>query len=283
MSKRGKKVLQFKSVSSLSKEDYDNVCSFLVKVVSRLQTAIDDMKLSRKSSRLLHKSVRPKDLTGMYLLFRTDFKDKVGRNPKQINKSMHKRFLKKTPPADMTSYMLTEDFISSKKLSEVLKVLEKSKLFSHVESKRDLKKILGCRKVDLKGRPSHYIIPTKIVEIDNFLSRPEIIKIIIKHLTKTNVLREFIKGIIYEFYLFIIDANENELSDGFRSVSNLSDQEITRLVRMYCKVKSRLLSSNRKIIDVMAERSANDLLRKTKQTPDLVKRILLLLHELKFD
>jgi hypothetical protein len=275
MVKNRKKRSQSKPVSNLKKEDFDLICNFLVRVTSRIQSLIDDMKLSKKPSKVYLKSTKDKGLAGLFLLFRTDFSNAEGRSPNAINELMDKNIRKHTTNGE---------FITSKKLSEVLRVLENTGLFKNIKSKKDIKKIIGYRNPKLKGRPSLYVIPIKVTEIDNFLSRPKIRRVIIKHLSHTNLLHEFIYYLIYGFYRYVMEASDRQLYEGFRSVANMDSNEADDLVQKYTEVKSGLLSSDEKLLDKLANASTNEFLKNmTKDKSDLLKLILLLLYRLKFD
>lgn len=187
--------------------------------------------------------------------------------------------------SEFLEYSFTnKEFIPSKRLSEVLRALENSGLFKNIKNNKDIKKIVGYRKAKLKGRPSLYIIPNKVIEINKFLSRPQISKVIIKHLSQTKLLQEFIYYLIYGFYRFAMEASDRQLYEGFRSVAGIDTKEATDIVQKYSEVKSFLLSSDEKMLDKLAKESTNEFLENTtKNKSDLLKRVLLLLYELKSD
>jgi hypothetical protein len=273
--KNRKKSSHSRTFDNLRREDYELICNFLVKISSRLQLFIDDMKLSKKFSKPFMKSAKGKNLAGMFLLFRTDLTNTGGSSPTDINVLMDKK---------IREYQTNKEFITSKRLSEVLRVLEHAGLFLNIENKRDIKKILGYRKVKFKGRPSLYIVPNKIIEINKFLSRPKIRKAIIKYLMQTKLLRQFIYYLIYGFYRFVMQASKSQLFDGFRSVTAIDSKQAAHIVQEYSKVKSILLSCDEKVLDKIADETSNQFLEKlTKEKSELLKRILLLLYELKFD
>jgi hypothetical protein len=275
MVKNRKKSSQFSSVSYLKKEDFDLICNFLVRVTSSIQSLIDDMKLSKKTSKVYLKSTREKGLAAMFLLFRTDFSNAGGRSPNVINSLMDK---------NIREHTTNGEFITSKKLSEVLKILENSGLFKNIKTKKDIKKIIGYINPKLKGRPSLYVIPIKVTDIDKFLSRTKIRRVIIKHLSHTKLLHELIYHLIYSFYRYVMEASDRQLYECFRSVANLDSNEAANLVQKYSEVKSGLLSSDEKLLYKLANVGTSEFLKNiTKVKSDLLNRILLLLYTLKFD
>jgi len=239
-----------------------------------MQSLVDDMKLKRASKDNM-KSLTDKDLAGLFLLFRTDFSKTGGRSPNSINELMEKNIRKHTA---------NEEFISSKKLSEVLSVLENTGLFKNIETKKEIKEILGYRNPKLKGRPSFYIIPIKVTDIEKFLSRDKIRRVIIKHLSRANLLHEFIYYLIRNFYRFVMQATDRQLYEGFRSVANIDSDKAYDLVEKYTEVKFALLSSDGELLDNLTNASTVEFLKNmTKVKSDLLKLILLLLYSLKTD
>jgi DNA-binding HxlR family transcriptional regulator len=256
-------------------KDFDLICNFLVRVTSRIQSLIDNMKLSKNPSKAYLKCTKGKGLTTLYLLFRTDFTKVGSRSPNDINELMDKNVRKHTT---------NEEFISSKILSEVLKVLENAGLFKNIKSKKKIKELIGYRNPKLKGRPSLYVIPIKVIDINTFLSRHKIRRVIIKHLSRTKLLHQFIYYVVYGFYRFVREASDKQLYEGFRSVADIDSKEADDLVQKYTEVKSVLLSSDEKLLVKLAKASTNEFLKNmTKNKSDLLKRILLLLYNLKSD
>ena len=62
-----------------------------------------------------------------------------------------------------------KQFVSQNRLSEVLKLLTKRGLFCNLKSKKEINKIIGCRKSDLKGRPSLYLVSNGTLELTRII------------------------------------------------------------------------------------------------------------------
>ena len=176
--------------------------------MARKHWAIDEFSVEKHSKELFYNE---KDFATVFLLFRIDFNSRNSFTPGNINQQMLQD-LSSTPLLDNSDMIFNLNgiqkklYVSNNRLSEVLKLLTKTGLFRNLRSKKEINKIIGCRKSDLKGRPSLYLVSNKIIELEELLSKPTAISMIVTSLNDSRIFSKFIRCMIARFFHFIKDT-----------------------------------------------------------------------------
>ena len=282
MKETRKKSSQLVSFSNLSHTDYQKICNISTKIAAILKVCTDNFDVDRYAKQLNESN--KKDFAGMFLLFRAYYAPNKYFNPGDLNKDMLNKISGPILSDDSllnSTGIQSKHYISENRLSEILTIFKKTRLFRHVDTKKDIKKIVGVKKGKLKGRPSLYLISQKSVTIKKLLSNPESVDMIVTSLIDSKLLIPFIRCLIKGFLQFLKITNENQLYEAFCSVVNEPSEDIANNIQRY--MEKPLLSSLKKSqMNKIVKEKANEVMKLLlNDKRDFLICILVLLSQLK--
>jgi hypothetical protein len=280
-----KKVSQLVNEGILTHKDYQLICNISAKIAIKLQGFIDKFDAEKYSRDLLN--FKEKDFAGMFLLFRTDYNRSNSFNPTSINQKMLQD-LSPTPllhnsyATFISNRIQKKQFVSQNRLSEVLKLLTKGGLFSHLKSKKEINKIIGCRKSSLKGRPSLYLVSNRTLELKRLFSKPSAVSMVTSSLNDSCLLSIFFRCVIAGFFQFVKDSSEKQLHDCLRSVRDESSEQISTIVQTYTNCKAKLSSLSRRQMNKLVKESTNEFMKSMlNDEQKFLRHILVILGQIK--
>jgi hypothetical protein len=220
----------------------------------------------------------------MFLLFRISYRSNKEFKPADINKEMLNKVTGTVVSDDFllnSTGIQSKQFISEKRLSEILASLEKAGLFQHLGSKKDIRRVIGIRRGKLNGRPSLYLVSQKFITIKKILSNPEAVNMIVTSLIDSDLLVKFISCILHGFLEFVKITNEEQLSKAFRSVINERSDDISENAKSYMKIKLSLSSLNKTQMDELIKESTKDSIKSLlNDKREFLTHVLVLLGEI---
>ena len=164
----------------------------------------------------------------------------------------------------------------------MLRLLTKGGLFSNLKSKKEINKIIGCRKSNLKGRPSLYLASSGTLELTRLFSKPSAVTMVVTSLNDSRLLSIFFRCMIAGFFHFAKDASEKQLHDSFHSVRDESSEEISAIIQTYTNCKDILSSVTRRQMNKLIKENTNEFMKcMLSDEQKFLTRILVILGQIK--
>jgi hypothetical protein len=250
-----------KKLIRLNEDDHQLIRKILIKIGIILYELINSRQSPDDFAKAQLKIFKKKhNLARLFTLYHTNLNvDKV-ITPKEMNRQITEFLVKESQDhqGDMTLDSVKSHkrmFISPNRMSEILTSLEASGLFLHIDSRKEMRNLMGRKKLNLEGRPSGYKLSLNATKVLSLLSKPEAIEIIVKSLEESKLIFCFIKHRITGFLYFVKYATRKDLENLFRSVSDNNTDKISEDIQFYLSIKPVLSSLDKLNIERIADQA----------------------------
>jgi len=167
-------------------------------------------------------------------------------------------------------------------MSELLKELENSGLFSHIEGKKNIKKLVpfirNSSRADNRGVPSYYALSANAEQLIKLFAKRNVKEIIISSLNRTKILPNVLKFATLSFFNIVKDIKQQELYNFFISLGNQDSNRVKEVTDGLIALQSQISQLPESKLEELAQNAVDSTIQNTDNIDESLFRLFTLIN-----